>query len=109
MANRVSITNKEEFESAISTQKEIGREQYHNYLKSQKMFIDYIEKQAILEFLKERLESRNNRIEEINSLECSTLSEKSYRMYLEVSTISKIQLLEDLIGNIERGIFDATM
>ena len=35
MANRVSITNEAEFESAISTQKEIGREQYHNYLKSQ--------------------------------------------------------------------------
>jgi hypothetical protein len=67
-----------------------------------------ISKQAILSFLNERLEVRNNRIEEINSMECSTQSEKSYRMYSELTNYSKIELLEDLIGNIERGMFDET-
>jgi hypothetical protein len=36
MANRVTITNWSDFESAISAQKEIGKERYHNYLESQK-------------------------------------------------------------------------
>jgi hypothetical protein len=68
--------------------------------------MEQISKQAILEFLNKRLEARNNRIEEINSMECSTQSEKSYRMYSELTNYSKIELLEDLIGNIDRGMFD---
>jgi hypothetical protein len=65
-----------------------------------------ISKQAILEFLNERLESRNNRIEEINSMECTTSSEKAYKLSLEINNLSKIELLESLIGNIKSGVFD---
>jgi hypothetical protein len=36
MENRVRITNWSDYESFISTQKEIGKERYHNYLESQK-------------------------------------------------------------------------
>ena len=68
--------------------------------------MEQISKQAILEFLNERLEVRNNRIEEINSMECSTSAEKSYRLTLEINSVAKIELLESLIGNIERGMFD---
>ena len=55
MANRLSITNNAEFESAISTQKEIGREQYHNYLKSQKMK-NQISKEELVKYLKQQVE-----------------------------------------------------
>ena len=96
MTNRVSITNKEEFESAISTQKEIGREQYHNYLKSQKMFIDYIEKQAILDFLKERVDVRSKHQYDKNS---------SYYYSNEAA----INAFDSIIKLIEQGRFDATM
>ena len=65
-----------------------------------------ISKQAILEFLNERLESRNNRIEEINSMECATSAEKTYKLSLEITNLAKAELLESLIGNIERGMFD---
>jgi hypothetical protein len=65
-----------------------------------------ISKESILNFLNERLESRKNRIDEIKSMEYSTQSENIHKMYLEVTNVSKVELLEDLIGNIERGNFN---
>jgi len=65
-----------------------------------------ISKQQLLVSLNTRLESRKNRIEEINSMEWETSAEKSYRLSLEISNLSQIELLESLIGMIERGNFD---
>ena len=57
------------------------------------MLVEFIEKQAILEFLKERLESRKS-------------GGRFKLIEVELTNNAKIELLEDLIGNIERGMFD---
>ena len=95
MANRVSITNEAEFESAISTQKEIGREQYHNYLKSQKKG-NQISKEELIEYLKERVDVRSKHQYDKNS---------SYYYSNEAA----INAFDSIIKLIEQGRFDATM
>jgi hypothetical protein len=65
-----------------------------------------ISKEAILEFLNKRLESTKHRIEELNSMKGETLAEKANLLRMETSNVGKLQFIEILISNIERGAYD---
>ena len=61
------------------------------------MFIDYIEKQAMLKFLMDNLEERRNRSGNLKSTEAELMND------------SKIEILDDLIRYINRGQWNANL
>jgi hypothetical protein len=95
MANRVTITNWSDFESAISAQKEIGKERYHNYLESQKKVSNQISKEAIVEYLNERIEERSK------SMETYTTKGKYYHL-----NEASLSAFKSVLFLIEKGVFD---